>query len=279
MNEPIPTESRIFADRTCREIRRLEQLYAGTLSPGMASWADALDHLFHHLDGSPIKRVAQLHQIVDKLGTTAPEQRTHVVFAHGAGARRALLCLATFSVDASPFIAVKQHGVKIIRHLLHSSRAGASIDSRSIAFVPWHALARLHQRSDNLTDPNAALAAVAVLAQLVGRSSKHCEGALHLSFDDVVLAGSIKIGASPGDVATSQPILDIRTALAIDQVKADALEQGRVAVAEVMAWLADEQRPANNDAADRIPFLPRREDDFTIRTGVRLAAAEKEICR
>jgi len=45
----IPTESRIFADRYCREIKLLEALHAGKLSPGSKTWREAMPALYKRM--------------------------------------------------------------------------------------------------------------------------------------------------------------------------------------------------------------------------------------
>jgi len=56
--------------------------------------------------------------------------------------------------------------------------------------------------------------------------------------------------------------------LAADEVSNPALlQQGDIAWRVVMSWFTD--RPADSRTlADEIPFLPRREDDYTLRAAV-----------
>ena len=58
---------------------------------------------------------------------------------------------------------------------------------------------------------------------------------------------------------------DVRTVLPADEVTNLALlEQGDIATRVTMSWLTD--RPADSRTlADKIPFLPRREDDYALR--------------
>jgi hypothetical protein len=56
----IPTESRIFANRFLRDVRRLETLHAGKISPGATDWQEAIRDAYVRMGraGKPDKQVA-----------------------------------------------------------------------------------------------------------------------------------------------------------------------------------------------------------------------------
>ena len=63
-------------------------------------------------------------------------------------------------------------------------------------------------------------------------------------------------------------LYDVRTVLPADEVSnSDMLKQGRIASHVVASWFAD---PPDDDPvlAEQIPFLPRRADDYTMRSAV-----------
>ena len=73
----IPTESRIFADRYCREARRLEAFHAGRLSPGAKTWREAMTALFARLGKtrSPVKQATVVNKAAAYLASTARRGR------------------------------------------------------------------------------------------------------------------------------------------------------------------------------------------------------------
>jgi hypothetical protein len=112
-------------------------------------------------------------------------------------------------------------------------------------------------------DPKDAMHVCATATSSVSvRSSRHWAGIyIELHCDQ---NGSVGDGS----------FLDIRTVLPCDEPCIQAqLDQGEIAHDVVKAWLVD-RRPSQIEAmAARIPTLPRREDDFTLRAGARKAAS------
>jgi hypothetical protein len=112
------------------------------------------------------------------------------------------------------------------------------------------------------------LAYISALGYLTRNSQKHVAGELCLPGGDVV--GSLKHSRKPVDNGGSlnSTFYDVRTALPADEVRnLEMLEQDRIASLVVIQWFAnppDDDRPL----ADRIPFLPRRPDDYTLRSAV-----------
>jgi hypothetical protein len=100
----IPTESRIFANRFLRDIRRLEALHAGKISPGATDWRDAMEAVYIRMGraGKPDKQVAIIGKVADYLHDVAAEDRIHLTVAKTARKRSAILCMATFSAGLHP---------------------------------------------------------------------------------------------------------------------------------------------------------------------------------
>jgi hypothetical protein len=108
----------------------------------------------------------------------------------------------------------------------------------------------------------------AILGFLTHRGNKHVRGAMCLRHGEILAVGSLKQAAagSGDDQLVDGSFLDIRTVLPADEVRDHAmLEQGRIAEEAVVAWLDDRTIAGAEALAERIPFLPRREDDFTLR--------------
>jgi hypothetical protein len=276
----IPTESRIFADRYFREARRFEALHASRLSPGTTTWRDALQVLFERMDkvGSPIKQAAILKAAITVLQNIDPEEAMHVGFGCHAGKRAASLCFATFSPGRHPLKGVDEEGLSVLQHVISCRRDGGGelVADINLAYISKHAVSRLHERDYKLTAGSAfgIFAFVGILGWLTRYCDKHIEGGLCLRFRDVLVVGSLKHAAvrrEADDRLLDGTFYDVRTVLPADEVRDTAmLEQGDASAAAVAAWL--KARAGIDEAkvmAEQIPFLPRREDDYTLRTAAR----------
>jgi hypothetical protein len=260
----IPTESRIFADRYLREVRRREALHAARISPGTNAWRDALPALYARMaqSGSPTRQAAILRKATTHLISDKPEDCPHIMIGHSGASRSAFLCFATFSAGLHPLIGVAEEGINITQHLIRCDRNGSAslISDLNLAYISKHAIARLHGRELDLTGDGATgvFAFIGVLGYLTKNSEKHIAGELCLHFGDTLVVGR----------TTNGTLYDVRTALPADEVSNQAmLEQGRIASHVVASWFAD---PPDDDRtiADQIPFLPRRADDYTLRSAV-----------
>jgi hypothetical protein len=263
----IPTESRIFADRYLRDARRLEALHAARLSPGTKTWRDALSALYARMrqSGSPTRQAAILRKAIAYLNSVKPGDRAHIMIAHTGTSRSAFLCFARFNADLHPFVGVDEEGINITQRFIRCDRNGRALllSDIDLAYISQHAIGRLHERELGLTPGGATgvFAFIGVLGYLTRDSAKHVAGELCLHFGDALVVGSLKH-------SLNGTFYDVRTALPADEVSnQDRLEQGRVASRVVAAWFTD---PPDDDStiADQIPFLPRRADDYTLRSAI-----------
>jgi hypothetical protein len=262
-----PTESRIFADRYFREARRIEALHAGHIAPGTTTWRNALDKLFDRMENAdgPIKRAAILKPAITYLRGIADADALHIVFGdHDASKRSAALVFATFSAGRHP-LGLDEEGLRVLQHVVSCTRHGATLLADvALAYVSKHAMARLHERDYRLTAGVAfdVFGFLGILGLLARHSDQHERGGLCLRHGDILAVGSVK--AYPDG-----RFLDIRTVLPADEVRDQALlDQGAIAHAVVTDWLAERDPRQAKELAARIPCLPRREDDFTLRSAV-----------
>jgi hypothetical protein len=221
----IPTESRIFADRYSREARRLEQLHASRLAPGATTWEQAVEALFQQIvKVGPVKGAKLVQKAIDYLNGVVSDERSYLMIVGHCTSRTAFLAFATFLVGPHPDQRVKEEGVTIALHILHCSRSRpARVSGIPVAHFSKHAIARLHQRGQDITENTHAATAFSfagVLGYLTHRSPKHADGGLCLLFADTLLVGSLHRFASTD--ARGHPIdevfFDIRTALAVDEI-------------------------------------------------------------
>jgi hypothetical protein len=111
-----------------------------------------------------------------------------------------------------------------------------------------------------------------VLGLLTKHSQRHIAGELCLRVSDTLVVGSLKHSVQyfTDGRGINGTFFDTRTTLPADEVRnSDMLEQGSIAAQVVAAWFDQPTDPENDLAlADQIPFLPRREDDYTLRSAV-----------
>ena len=270
----IPTESRIFADRYCREARRLEAFHAGRLSPGAKTWREAMTALFARLGKirSPVKQATVVNKAAAYLASVKSEDCAHMLISQYSASRAATLYFAAFNASKHPLMGVEEEGIGIRQHLIRCDRNGRCdlICDVDLAYVSKHAIARLHERECDLTRDHAtvALSVIGALGYLTKANEKHITGEICLRLSSSVLVvGSLKHSLQHLEDGReiNGTFYDVRTVLPADEVSNPALlEQGDIATRVTMSWLTD--RPADSRGlADEIPFLPRREDDYALR--------------
>jgi hypothetical protein len=101
-------------------------------------------------------------------------------------------------------------------------------------------------------------------------SPKHIDGGLNLLFSETLLVGSLHrfVTTSARGRPIDEMFFDVRTVLAVDELgdsRGAMLEQGRIAANAVIEWLGKDP-PSEEELAERIPRLPRREDCYPNRS-------------
>jgi hypothetical protein len=268
----IPTESRIFADRYLRELRRLEALHAGRISPGTKRWQAALQALYDRTIGlrrSPKKQAAAVGSLAGYLKSVRDDY-SYLIISSFCASRAAGICFVSFEGHGHPALGVEEEGVVVASHTLMCNRHGdANMASGDIlGCVSRHALARMHQRETtcelDADQVGSALTMVGVLGLVAGRSPQHVDKGLALRLGSTLLVGTLKCATKDSHDTSSAPVssvfLDIRTALPADEVRdLSLLEQGSETYRSIAKWFDD---PTTDPLvlAEQIPFLPPRED-------------------
>jgi hypothetical protein len=268
----IPTMSRIFADRYLREARRLEALHAGHISPGTKTWREAMKALLARMGTvSPVKQAALVNKATAYLTGVKDDDCTHRIIARSSASRSALLSFITFNAGNHPLVGVEEEGINVMQHQIRCDRNGRShlISDVDLAYVSKHAIGRLHERECELTrdNTNVALSIIGALGYLTKANQKHITGAICLRLGGVLVVGSLKhsIQHSEDGRELNGTFYDVRTVLPADEVSnRQLLEQGEIAARVVISWFTNPPDDAMT-LADEIPFLPRREDDYTLR--------------
>lgn len=269
---PLPTESRIFADRYMRDLRQREKTFAHRISPGTVNWGDAMFSFYERAGhaGSPVKRARMIRDLTNYLNESVGEG-AHFLLDCGGAKRSAGLMFATLSAGENPFLGVDEEGVNVTQHNIISCRNGdlRVLPDMGIAYISKHAIGRLHERGHDLSNSKATcvVACVGILGLLTRESVKHVDGGLCMRYDDTLIVGSLKhaVKCVNGKDNINGTLYDVRTALLADSVvDQQMLDQGVMATHAVAKWLDDRTiaRSFNLKLADTIPFIPRR-DDYT----------------
>lgn len=270
---PLPTESRIFADRYMRDLRRAEAKMSNLIAPGTSNWNDAMLAFFERVadEGSPLKRAKTVLKMTHFLNDSVVEG-SHFLLDSGGGKRSAGLMFATMSAGENPFVGVDEEGVLVTKHMLVTRRNGSIrvLPDVCMAYISKHAVGRMHERGHNLSDSKASciMACIGILGLLTRDSEKHIDSGLCMQYDDTLVVGSLKHAMKNirEGVDINGTLYDVRTALPVETVaNREMLEQGVHATNAVAKWLDDRtiSRKANVKTAETIPFMPRR-DDYTL---------------
>lgn len=267
---PIPKWAPRLARLYSADIRRLEAVHADRISPGAATWEQAIRELFQCVGkAGPRKGSRLLGQVAKYLDSVAHEQRAYIVLG-GIGERRnATLVLATFSVGNHPDAALREEGLNVLVHILQCARSGSRcLAGVPVAFIAGHALKRLFERGYDITEnihATSAFSYVAVLGFVVHYCERLADSGMHLRISDLLLAGGMHrfMRTCPNGRQHEERIFDVRTCLLVDELLGPArksqLDQGEIAAAAVLGWFKEGDDVGERALAARIPFLPKRD--------------------
>ena len=276
-----PTVSRIFADRYRREATRLERLHCNHLSPGTATWGDALEAMekrMGKLDG-PIKRTAAIKAAGKYLRETQKGSMHYMLGSYGTK-RSSVMSFATINFGAHPLLGVSEDGVSIMKHTTACRRDGSGWTSanRSLGYISRHAVQRLHERGGDLTIERATkmFTCIGMLGHLFWESEsiKHIEGTMSIQIEDLLATGALRHAVGmEGHSRNSCVFFEVRTFLPVSELenRPAMVEQGRTAMEALYRWADGDRDPSKISALiDRIPVLPGRDDDFILQAATKV---------
>jgi len=283
MHAAPPTMSRIFADRYRREATRLERLHANHLAPGTTTWGDAMEAMEGRMSklGGPVKRTAAIRKASEYLRETQKDGM-HFILGTYFTKRSSVLSFATINYGPHPLAGVNEDGVSIMRHSVACRRDGSGWTStnRSLGYISRHAIQRLHQRKDGLTQDTATqiFTCVGMLGHMIADSDseRHIEGTMSLHVDEMIATGMIRYAVSE---KTACVFFEVRTflqlaELELSEARGPMIRQGDAAFNALHKWYkSDRDRSQLTALVEAIPFIPGRgEDDFVYQTAVKTEA-------
>ncbi|MDF3214809.1 hypothetical protein EN962_00260 [Mesorhizobium sp. M7A.F.Ca.CA.001.09.2.1] len=258
MAKSITTEGRIFARQVGREIKRRELIGAVAISNGNEKeWWPAVKWLAGslNLEGSPVKRVALLQAVGDRLKSIPEADKgAFVDITLFAGKRACEIMFTTLLADDHPMEALTglETGVTIQCHYLKIGRSGTDVRlGVLVAHASAHALGRLRERARDDVEIKDGIGFLRVCGKaglFAATETRLRKAEINIALnDDLIATGSTKVGGQ-GDLASS--FFDCRTVLPRDACDGEQIAQA-TAFAEVLKGRA---------TANEIPFLVRPND-------------------
>jgi len=274
---PVPTTSRIFADRYRREATRLEKLHSHHLAPGTATWGDAMTAIEARLEKlpGPIKKTACVRNTATYL-RTHQDNSMHFMLGLYARKRSSVMSFGTINFGTHPLAGVSEDGVSVMRHTVLCRRdgSGGSKINQSLGYISRHAVQRLHERGSELTIETATnmFSCVGMLGFLLGYANTHVNSAMALRVEDMLATGVVRNAINEdGEDCT---FFEVRTFLPVDNMdnrQAAMLKQGEIAMTALREWVeGDREREASEALLAKIPAMRwREEEDYVLQTAVK----------
>jgi hypothetical protein len=262
----IPTEGRVFVAQFTREIRKREAVGADALSPGTKTWPEALTAFRRSLENAdgPVKAVKSLRAAVERL-RIGQRQRACFVNFFRARSRSGSFELFTWEVAKHPLLNEGYDGVFVRAWFCHLQRNGGGVAGprARLAFISWHALARMQERSTaDIFTARGVVVACGIVGYLMQESIKHAHSEINLAVRDMLCTGRLRFAA---DEKSHYRFFDVLTVLPLDEVSNAKRDQGIAIARMVHAYMAsDDADPRGR--ADAIAVLLCRDDDFVSRT-------------
>ena len=264
----ISTEGRVFVAQLMRDIRARERAGANHLWPGATSWEGAIEGFTDHLTHSagPVKAAKKFRAAIASLKIAQTKEGACRVNAWTRRSRSGLFEILTWHVAKHPLINKGYEGIVVRQHALWLRRIGAiqGVLGGTLAFLSWHALARMHERCGVDVFSASGIAGICGTVGLLMRESpKHLNTEINLAFEGMLCLG-VQRDVPKGE-KRRYGFYDVVTVLYPDEEQhPKKIEQGSIINNVVHAYLkTDSSDPRGY--ADKIPVLPFRESDYVSR--------------
>jgi len=264
--DAIPTESRIFVAQLIREIRKRENIGADALSPGTKTWREALIALTRCLESAdgPVKAARLLQAAYERLRIGQRQGACFVNFFQ-TRSRSGSFEILTWEVAKHPLLNAGYDGIFVRAWfcLLQRNGGGVAGPRARLAFISWHALARMQQRSTvDIFAAGDVVAACGVVGYVMQESPKHAHSEINYAIENMICTGRLRCATDERD---QYRFFDVATVLPLDEVSIAKRNQGLAISQMVHAYLISKDADPRG-CADKIAVLPCREDDYVSRT-------------
>ena len=261
----ISTEGRVFVAQLTRDLSAREIAGAGALLAGAKTWTEAVNGFSDALCAmeGPVKRARAMRAAVMRLKSIC-ETGACFINCSGGRSRSAYFEILAFEVAKHPLVESKNAGilVKLYRCIVQRNGCVAVYRNDPLAFVSWHALARMRERSQtDILLANGVVAMCGFAGMIMRRSEKHIDNSIGFAVENMLCVGVLRtydkmLGFF--DVLTVLPPDDVRPA------NVPLFEQG-FAVADAVRKYLDSNDPIPKGYADDIPVLPFNKNDYVTR--------------
>jgi hypothetical protein len=180
--------------------------------------------------------------------------------------------ILTWEVAKHPLLNQGYDGILVKAYFCMLQRNGDGVAGprARLAYISWHALARMYQRSSvDVFTAKGVVAACGIAGYLLRESAKHANTEINYAIENLICTGRLRFAEDEGQ---QYAFYDVATVLPLDEVAMAKREQG-VAIAWAVHKYIKSNNPDPRGCADKIPVLPCRDDDFVSR-----ALKEKTKC-
>ena len=264
----VSTEGRVFVAQLTRDIAARERAGANALAPGAKDWLMALECFGKEIANttSPVKAGKAFRAGLERL-QGAHRSGACFINAHMSRSRSGGFELLTWEVAKHPLISVGNEGVLVRSYDCMLRRAGFIGLGRSrLAFLSWHAIARMRERSKiDLFKSKGVAAACGVVGLLMRHSDKHANTGIYFASSEPLLCAGVLRSATDGQ-GRQYCFYDVLTAFQPneDGTQDKQWAQGCKLSDAVDRYIrSDDADPSGH--VDDIAVLPFTHDDFVSR--------------
>ena len=264
----VSTEGRVFVAQLTRDLMARETLGAALLMPGARGWQPAFQAFGDTIAKctSPVKAGKVFKAGVERL-KRAQASGACFMNSHMSRSRSGGFELLTWEVGKHPLTNIGHEGIIVRSYLFLLTRAGKiSLGRSRLAFISWHALARMRERSKiDLFDSRGVVAGCGLTGLLMRLSDKHANTGIYYATanDNLLCAGVLRTAESETDAYS---FYDVLTAFQPDEDGPQARQwlQGVATAMAVHKYVkSDDSDPRGY--ADDIDVLPFHHDDYVSR--------------
>jgi hypothetical protein len=198
------------------------------------------------------------------------DQRTCYVNLFFHRSRSAFYEIMTYEVAKHPITPDEGNaGVLVQNYFFHLRRHGqVTCAYRAVAFISWHALGRMRERSeiDMMFAATGAVPICGIAGLVMTESSKHVNTEINLSYGDMLCTGVLRSVPNKQVNGHEHHFLfyDVLTVLPFDEALPHKRAQGD-GVLEIVRNYVKSSDPNTHGLADAIPVLRFRPTDFISR--------------
>lgn len=264
----VSTEGRVFVAQLTRDLAAREIAGAKLLAPGTKQWCEAFKSFGHAVSktGSPTKAARMFNAAIPRL-QSAQQQGACFINCFMGRSRSAFFEVLTYEVAKHPLTNAGYDGIAVRVYHCALQRKGRIMIGYGdqVAFVSWHALARMHERSAaDIFLANGIVVLCGMAGILMRESHKHANTEINYPDDSMICTGVLRCVQQ--EDGRQYGFFDVLTVLPIYESKYARKKVQGIAIAKaVTAYItADDADPKGY--ADKIAVLPFHDTDFVSRT-------------